>query len=197
MKFLPTIIGTSYDCTAKDPNRSPVFVFSKLVEEMCELSDVFHNIAESEPLNGEVADVIISAVDLLYVMEFNSVQIHGSFTKEEVIDSVIHRLTVAQGVSTDAVSPTLEDFWFSSGCYDPEKIFPRLTHLQGRVTRLLNQPHRCTDTLEDLLVKIIGATARVAMSVGDMSPRIKNGVRIKVEQAVEHKVLKWRGKFGL
>lgn len=192
MKFLPTIIGTSYDCTAKDPNRSQVFVFSKLVEEMCELSDVFHNIAESEPLNGEVADVIISAVDLLYVMEFNSVQTHGSMTKEEVIDSVIHRLTVAQGVSS-----SLEDFWFSSGCYDPEKIFPRLTHLQGRVTRLLNQPHRCTDTLDDLLVKIIGATARVAMSVGDMSPRIKNGVRIKVEQAVEHKVVKWRGKFGL
>lgn len=192
MKFLPTIIGTSYDCTAKDPNRSQVFVFSKLVEEMCELSDVFHNIAKSEPLNGEVADVIISAVDLLYVMEFNSVQTHGSMTKEEVIDSVIHRLTVAQGVSS-----SLEDFWFSSGCYDPEKIFPRLTHLQGRVTRLLNQPHRCTDTLEDLLVNIIGATATVAMSVGDMSPRIKNGVRIKVEQAVEHKVLKWRGKFGL
>ena len=192
MKFLPTIIGTSYDCTAKDPNRSQVFVFSKLVEEMCELSDVFHNIAESEPLNGEVADVIISAVDLLYVMEFNSVQTHGSMTKEEVIDSVIHRLTVAQGVSS-----SLEDFWFSSGCYDAEKIFPRLTHLQGRVTRLLNQPHRCTDTLDDLLVKIIGATARVAMSVGDMSPRIKNGVRIKVEQAVEHKVVKWRGKFGL
>lgn len=192
MKFLPTIIGTSYDCTAKDPNRSQVFVFSKLVEEMCELSDVFHNIAESEPLNGEVADVIISAVDLLYVMEFNSVQIHGSMNKEELIDSVIHRLTVAQGVSS-----SLEDFWFSSGCYDPEKIFPRLTHLQGRVTRILNQPHRCTDTLEDLLVKIIGATARVAMSVGDMSPRIKNGVRIKVEQAVEHKVVKWRGKFGL
>lgn len=192
MKFLPTIIGTSYDCTAKDPNRSQVFVFSKLVEEMCELSDVFHNIAKSEPLNGEVADVIISAVDLLYVMEFNSVQTHGSMTKEEVIDSVIHRLTVAQGVSS-----SLEDFWFSSGCYDPEKIFPRLTHLQGRVTRLLNQPHRCTDTLEDLLVNIISATATVAMSVGDMSPRIKNGVRIKVEHAVEHKVEKWRGKFGL
>lgn len=193
MKFLHTIIGTSYDCTAKNPERSQVFVFSKLVEEMCELSDVFHKIAASEPLNGEVADVIISAVDLLYVMDFNSVQIHGSMTKEEMIDSVIHRLASVKDVSSD----TLEDSWFSSGCYDPERVFPRLTHLQGRVTRLLNQPYRSSDNLENLLVSIIEATALIAMSVGDMSPKIKKGVRIKVEHAIEHKVEKWRGKFGL
>lgn len=192
MKFLPTIIGTSYDCTAKDPNRSQVFVFSKLVEETCELSDVFYGIAASEPLNGEVADVIISAIDLLYVTEYQHLQNHGSMTKEEIVDAMVFALASANNTS-DLSQHTLEDYWFCGGVHTIERSLYMITHYKGRITRLLNQPYRSEDNMVDLVNKVAKYTARLAC---DYNNNLKSTI-VKVEHAVEHKVEKWRGKFGL
>lgn len=194
MKFLKNIIGTSYDCTVKEPNRNEFFVYCKLVEETCELSDVYHGIAESEPLNGEIADVIISAVDLLYVMDFNSVQLHGSMTRDEIIDSVIHRLAVGQGV--EGLADHLENEWFHAEQIH-ERALPMIQHLKGRITRLLNQPYRSKDNLEFLISQLISYTANLAMGYGIQNKENSASIRIKVEHAIEHKVQKWRGKFGL
>ncbi|AJQ20972.1 hypothetical protein DET7_153 [Salmonella phage Det7] len=193
MKFLHTIVGTSYDCTAHSPDRSPVFVHSKLVEEVSELSDVFNGIAASEPLNGEVADVIISAVDLLYVMDYNATQIHGCMTKEEMIDSFINRMAMVNDISSEL----LEENWFRLVDRNPDKNLAMVVHYIGRVTRLLNQPQRSHDVLEQLINKIILFTARMACSEGSLHFNNVLNTRIKVEHAIEHKVEKWRGKFGL
>lgn len=193
MKFLHTIISTSYDCTHADPNRSPLFVHNKLTEEVCELSDVYHGIAGPEPLNGEVADVIISAVDLLYVMEFNSQQIHGCMTKEELIDAVIFRFSELERVDPKDV----ESNWFTVADLKPEMHLGMILHYLGRTTRLLNQPHRCNDDLGYLLSRINNFTAKMACAVGIINSCSQLGTRVKVEHTVEHKVEKWRTKFGL
>lgn len=194
MKFLPTVINTSFDCTTKDPNRSPVFVHSKLVEEVCELSDVLNGIAASEPLNGEVADVIISAVDLLYVVEFNSQQLYGCMTKSELVDSTTHILGSHQGVLED---DRLEEDWFRLRERTPQTHMAMINHYLGRITRLLNQPHRSDDELAMLVNHLIRFTARMACAVGMNNSQCVESTRIKVEHAIEHKVKKWRGKFGL
>lgn len=193
MKFLKTILSTSYDCTANSPDRSPVFVHSKLVEEVSELSDVFNGIAASEPLNGEVADVIISAVDLLYVMDYNAAQTHGCMTKDEMIDSVINRMAMVNDISSEL----LEEDWFRLVDRNPDKHLALVVHYLGRITRLLNQPQRSQDVLEQLINKIILFTARMACSEGSLHVVSVSDTRVKVEHAIEHKVEKWRTKFGL
>uniref|UniRef100_A0AAU8GI77 MazG-like pyrophosphatase n=1 Tax=Salmonella phage vB_STmST313_KE31 TaxID=3161181 RepID=A0AAU8GI77_9CAUD len=193
MKFLHTIIGTSYDCTAHSPDRSPVFVHSKLVEEVSELSDVFNGIAASEPLNGEVADVIISAVDLLYVMDYNATQIHGCMTKEEMIDSFINRMEMVNDISSEL----LEENWFRLVDRTPDKNLAMVVHYIGRVTRLLNQPQRSHDILERIIAQLISHVARMACGQGVLHSDSLMSTRVKVEHAVEHKVEKWRTKFGL
>ncbi|YP_009966770.1 MazG-like pyrophosphatase [Salmonella phage Se-J] len=193
MKFLHIIVGTSYDCTAHCPDRSPVFVHSKLVEELCELSDVYHGLAASEPLNGEIADVIISAIDLLYVVEFNPHHVNGCMNKEEMIDSVIFRL--AELGATE--SKDVESHWFHVGDLEPEKHLALATHYLGRTTRLLNQPYRSEDDLAYLVDRIITFTAKMACAVGIVNSVSQSDTRVKVEHAIEHKVEKWRTKFGL
>lgn len=193
MKFLQTILSTSYDCTANSPNRSPVFVHSKLTEEVCELSDVYRGIAASEPLNGEVADVIISAVDLLYVMEFNSQQVHGCMTKEELIDAVIFRLSELEMVEPKDV----ESNWFLVADLNPDMHLAMILHYLGRTTRLLNQPERCDDDLGYLVSRINNYAAKMACAVGIVNSCSQSDTRVKVEHAIEYKVGKWRTKFGL
>lgn len=193
MKFIHTIVGTSYDCTAHEPNRSPVFVLNKLGEEICELSDVFHGIASSEPLNGEVADVIISAIDLLYVMDFTDQQLHGCMTKEELIDSVQTRL----GLHSNCSPEYLEEDWFRLIDREPQKHLNLIHHYHGRIIRLCNQPYRSEDILERLVAQLIAQVARMACGEGALHSVNMLSTRIKVEHAVEHKVEKWRTKFGL
>ncbi len=193
MKFLHTVVGTSYDCTAHEPNRSPVFVLNKLGEEICELSDVFHGIASSEPLNGEVADVIISAIDLLYVMDFTDQQLHGCMTKEELIDSVQTRL----GLHSNCSPEYLEEDWFRLIDRDPQKHLNLILHYHGRIIRLCNQPYRSQDVLERLVANLITHVARMACGEGALHSVNMLSTRIKVEHAIEHKVEKWRTKFGL
>lgn len=193
MKFIHTIVGTSYDCTAHEPNRSPVFVLNKLGEEICELSDVFHDIASSEPLNGEVADVIISAIDLLYVMDFTDQQLHGCMTKEELIDSVQTRL----GMHSNCSPEYLEEDWFRLIDRDPQKHLNLIHHYHGRIIRLCNQPYRSEDVLERLVAQLITQVARMACGEGALHSNCTMATRIKVEQAFNHKVEKWRIKFGL
>lgn len=193
MKFLHTVIGTSYDCTAHTPDRSPVFVHSKLVEELCELSDVYHGLAASEPLNGEIADVIISAIDLLYVVEFNPHHVNGCMNKEEMIDSVIFRLAELGAME----SKDVESHWFHVGELKPEKHLALATHYLGRTTRLLNQPYRSEEDLAYLVDRIITFTAKMACAVGIVNSVSQSDTRVKVEHAIEHKVEKWRTKFGL
>lgn len=193
MNFLQTIFNTSYELSQRDPNRSPVFVFCKLVEETCELSDVFHGIAESEPLNGEVADVIISALDLLYVVDYHHIQQHGSMTKEEIFDSMVHALATSNHTPDIDDICTLENYWFSSGIETPSEYLARINHYKGRITRLLNQPDRSKDKLIDLINQVIHNTGKMACECA----RGDRHVCVKVEHAIEHKVNKWRGKFGL
>lgn len=193
MKFLHTIVGTSYDCTAHSPDRSPVFVLNKLGEEICELSDVFHGIASSEPLNGEVADAIISAIDLLYVMDFTDQQLHGCMTKEELIDSVITRLAMASDVSTEY----LEEDWFRLIDREPQKHLNLIHHFHGRIIRLCNQPYRSNDILERIIAQLISHVARMACGQGALHSDSLMSTRVKVEHAFNYKVEKWRTKFGL
>lgn len=194
MKFIHTIVGTSYDCTAHEPNRSPVFVLNKLGEEICELSDAFHGIGTaSEPLNGEVADVIISAIDLLYVMDFNDQQLHGCMTKEELVDSVQTRL----GLCGDCSPEYLEADWFRLVDREPQKHLNLIHHYHGRIIRLCNQPYRSQDILERLVANLIKHVARMACGEGALHSVNMLSTRIKVEHAIEHKVEKWRTKFGL
>lgn len=192
MKFIRHILQTSHELSRVDPGRSSVFVYCKLVEETCELSDVFYGIASSEPLNGEVADVIISALDLLYITDYNHIQLHGSMTKEEIIDSVIFALANANHTS-DLSRHTLEDYWFCGGIDPMDKQLAMINHFKGRITRLLNQPGRSSDTLVDLVNNIIYHTAKLACDYNNNL----NSTLVKVEHAIEHKVEKWRGKFGL
>lgn len=211
MKFLRNIVNTSYECTVVNPDRSPFFVFCKLVEEVCELSDVYHGIAASEPLNGEIADVIISAVDLLYVCDYKDAQIHGNMTKDEIIDSIITQMALAQSYS-DSHQYAFEDHIFSDtavGSDESERNLAMIHHMKGRITRLLNQPNRTDDNLNFLIGSLIKYTAQLALSYGCAHKYVSyegqtyyhcersNDVRIKVEHAFNHKVEKWRGKFGL
>lgn len=193
MKFLHTIIGTSYDCTAHCPDRSPVFVLNKLGEEICELSDVFHGIASSEPLNGEVADVIISAIDLLYVMELTDSQLHGCMTKEELVDSMKANLALVCLCSSE----NLEEDWFHLVDRKPDRHLSMIHHYHGRIIRLCNQPQRSRDILYGLVGQLVKYTARMACSEGANHSVNMMSTRIKVEHAIEHKVEKWRTKFGL
>lgn len=193
MKFLHNIIGTSYDCTAHCPDRSPVFVLNKLGEEICELSDVYHGIASSEPLNGEIADVIISAVDLLYVVEFNPHQINGCMNREEMIDAVIFRLSELVAVEPKDV----ESNWFHVADLTPDKHLAAIAHYLGRTIRRLNQPYRSEDDLANLVDRTINFTAKMACAVGIINSCSQSDTRVKVEHAIEHKVEKWRIKFGL
>ncbi|USL85961.1 hypothetical protein [Enterobacter phage fGh-Ecl02] len=193
MKFLHTIVDTSYDCTAHTPDRSPVFVLNKLGEEICELSDVFHGIASSEPLNGEVADVIISAIDLLYVMDYDDVQLRGSLNKAEMIDSVINHMATVNDISSNL----LEEDWFRLIDRDPQKHLNLIHHYHGRIIRLCNQPYRSQDRLDQLVNDLIKHVARMGCGEGAIRGSSLMATRIKVEHAIEHKVEKWRSKFGL
>lgn len=208
MKFLRNIVNTSYECTVVNPDRSPFFVYCKLVEEVCELSDVYHGIAASEPLNGEIADVIISAVDLLYVCDYKDAQIHGNMTKDEIIDSIITQMALAQGYS-DSRQYSLEDYRFCDTTTGSEKNLAMIHHMKGRITRLLNQPQRSVDNLNFLVSTLIRYTVQLALSYG-CAPQYgtdegrtyyhceePSSVKIKVEHAIDHKIEKWRGKFGL
>lgn len=192
MKFIRRIFETSHELSQFNPERSPVFVFCKLVEETCELSDVFYGIAASEPLNGEVADVIISALDLLYVTEYQHVQQYGSMTKDEIFDSIIYALAQANHTS-DLSEHTLEDYWFCGGVDPVDKQLAMINHFKGRITRLLNQPQRSNDRMVDLINSIIKHTSKFAC---DCNQNHASTI-VKVEHAIEHKVEKWRGKFGL
>ncbi|AGY47915.1 hypothetical protein Maynard_193 [Salmonella phage Maynard] len=192
MKFIRRILETSYELSQNEPDRPSVFVFCKLVEETCELSDVFYGIAASEPLNGEVADVIISALDLLYVCEYQHIQQHGSMTKEEIFDSVIYALAQANH-TTNLSEHTLEDYWFCGGVDPVDRQLARINHYKGRITRLLNQPQRSNDQIFDLINGVIRHTAKLAC---DCHCNLKSTIP-DVERAVEHKVEKWRTKFGL
>lgn len=193
MKFLHTIVDTSYDCTAHTPDRSPVFVLNKLGEEICELSDVFHGIASSEPLNGGVADVIISAIDLLYVMDYDDVQMRGSLNKAEMIDSVINHMATVNDISSNL----LEEDWFRLIDRDPQKHLNLIHHYHGRIIRLCNQPYRSQDRLDQLVNDLIKHVARMGCGEGVIRGSSLMATRIKVEHAIEHKVEKWRSKFGL
>ena len=197
MNFLRRVFDTSYELSQKDPTRSPVFVYCKLVEEISELSDVYHGIAASEPLNGEIADVIISALDLLYLTEYHDVQHNGSMTKDEIFDSMLFALSHTQRGECDNTHHTLEEDWFIWGVDKPIKNLAYITHYQGRVTRLLNQPQRSDDDMVYLINKIIHYTGRMAVSAGAENLVYPNETSIKVEQAFAFKVNKWRGKFGL
>lgn len=193
MNFLKTIISTSYDISAAKPDRTPVFVYCKLVEECTELSDVYHGIAASEPLNGEIADVIISAIDLLYIRDFHDAQLDGCMNKEEMIDAVINCLTEQEFIHQG----TLEEYWFQSADLKPQSHLNVIFHCLGRITRLLNQPDRSDDKLITLLVRLIKMTGAMACAVGLMNGTCVGGTRMLVESTVETKVEKWRGKFGL
>ncbi|HIC5345356.1 TPA: hypothetical protein ACW5GA_001620 [Salmonella enterica] len=193
MKFLHTIVDTSYDCTAHTPDRSPVFVLNKLGEEICELSDVFHGIVSSEPLNGEVADVIISAIDLLYVMDYDDVQMRGSLNKAEMIDSVINHMATVNDISSNL----LEEDWFRLIDRDPQKHLNLIHHYHGRIIRLCNQPYRSQDRLDHLVNDLIKHVARMGCGEGAIRGSSLMATRIKVEHAIEHKVEKWRTEFGL
>lgn len=193
MKFLHTIVDTSYDCTTHTPDRSPVFVLNKLGEEICELSDVFHGIVSSEPLNGEVADVIISAIDLLYVMDYDDVQMRGSLNKAEMIDSVINHMATVNDISSNL----LEEDWFRLIDRDPQKHLNLIHHYHGRIIRLCNQPYRSQDRLDQLVNDLIKHVARMGCGEGAIRGSSLMTTRIKVEHAIEHKVEKWRSKFGL
>lgn len=190
MKFLEIILNTSYDCTKHSPDRSPVFVFSKLVEEVCELSDVYHGIAQSEPLNGEVADVIISAVDLLYVVKFQDSQVYGCLGRDEIFDSVRYALTQPMG------GTHVEGRWFAFGV-SPETALSYISHHLGRITRLLNQPERSKDDLAEQITRLISYVGALACYVGIINRDIVGNTQVKVEQAIAHKTEKWRSKFGL
>ncbi|WQZ19160.1 MazG-like pyrophosphatase [Escherichia phage 241] len=192
MKFIRRILETSYELSQKEPNRPSVFVFCKLVEETCELSDVLYEISASEPLNGEVADVIISALDLLYVCEYQHIQQYGSMNKDEIFDSIVFSLSRANGTS-DLTQHTLEDYWFCGGVDSLDEQLAMINHYKGRITRLLNQPQRTDDNLADLVNGVIRHTAKLAC---DHNHNLKSTI-VKVEHAIEHKVQKWRGKFGL
>lgn len=192
MNFIRHVLETSYELSQITPDRSQVFVYCKLVEETCELSDVLYNIAASEPLNGEVADVIISALDLLYTTDYQHIQQYGSMTREELIDSIIFALAQANHTS-DLSQHTLEDYWFCGGVDPVDKQLAMINHYKGRITRLLNQPQRSKDNMVDLINQIIKHTAKLACDCG----QTQNDTIVKVEHAIEHKVQKWRGKFGL
>ncbi|QIO02492.1 viral tegument-like protein [Salmonella phage allotria] len=194
MKFIHTIIDTSYDCTAREPNRSPVFVLNKLGEEICELSDVFHGIGmPSEPLNGEVADVFISAIDLLYIMDFNDQQLHGCMTKEELADSVQTCLALCSDCSPEY----LEEDWFRLIDRDPQNHLNLIHHYHGRIIRLCNQPYRSQDVLVRLVANLITHVARMACGEGAIRGCSLMATRIKVDHTFNHKIEKWRTKFGL
>ncbi|AFU64503.1 MazG-like pyrophosphatase [Shigella phage MK-13] len=192
MNFIRRVLETSYELSQITPNRPSFFVYCKLVEETCELSDVLYGIAGSEPLNGEVADVIISALDLLYVCDYQHTQQHGSMTKDEIFDSLIFSLSQANRTS-DLTQHTLEDYWFCGGVDSLDKQMAMINHYKGRITRLLNQPQRTDDNLVELVNGVIKHTAKLAC---DHNNNLKSTI-VKVEHAIEHKVEKWRTKFGL
>ena len=192
MNFIRRIFDTSYELSQNNPDRPSVFVYCKLVEETCELSDVFHGIAASEPLDGEVADVIISVLDLLYVTGYQDSQNNGAMTKEEIFDSMQFALAQANR-TTDLSRHTLEDYWFCGGVDSVERSLAMINHYKGRITRLLNQPLRSNDTMVELTNNVIKYTARLAC---DCNQKHVSTIA-KVEHAIEHKVEKWRSKFGL
>ena len=197
MKFLKTIFDTSYELSANHPERPSVFVYCKLVEETCELSDVFYSIESSEPLNGEIADVIISALDLLYVCEYQHLQHLVSMTREEIFDTMKFNLRKAAGMGEDD-GDLLEDFWFVDTINEFPYHLSMITHYKGRITRLLNQPGRTDDNMNDLIQKLLAHTGRAACAYSRKEMlSFAHETRIKAEHAIEHKVTKWRGKFGL
>lgn len=192
MNFLKTVFDTSYELSQKNPDRSSLFVYCKLIEETYELSDVFYGIAASEPLSGEVADVIISALDLLYITEFQHLQHHGSMSKEEIFDTMVFALSQANHTS-DLSRHTLEDYWFCGGVESAERYLAIVGHYNGRITRLLNQPARSTDTMVELVNSVIRYTAKVSCG---HNQNLKSTIP-DVEKAFGLKVAKWRSKFGL
>jgi NTP pyrophosphatase (non-canonical NTP hydrolase) len=86
----PSIVDVILETSLNVPGRSVRHVYKKLCEEVGEVGDALLAIAEheepDEPLEGEIADVIICAVDLLFVSKFYEREWHHS--PEEVADIV-------------------------------------------------------------------------------------------------------------
>lgn len=191
MNFIRKVFDTSYELVQREPNRPSVFVYCKLVEETCELSDVFYNVAASEPLSGEVADVIISALDLLYLTDFKHLQQTGSMDKNEIFDSMMCALNLANPAHNPGLR-NIESRWFNPGIDGAERNLVMINHYKGRLTRVLNQPHRTEDTAIDMINKIIFYTARLACDFGRY-----NWYLVEVEKAFDLKIAKWRVKAGI
>ena len=63
------IITDTLIVSAKVPDRTQHYVLGKCTEELGEIASIINkpDKVHSEPLEGEVSDIIISAIDLLYV----------------------------------------------------------------------------------------------------------------------------------
>lgn len=86
----PSIVDVILETSLNVPGRSVRHVYRKLCEEVGEVGDALLAIAEheepDEPLEGEIADLIICAVDLLFVSKFYNREWH--YSPEEVADIV-------------------------------------------------------------------------------------------------------------
>lgn len=194
MNFLTNILNTSYDCSVQSPERQVSFVYCKLVEECCELSDVYHGIAMSEPLSGEVVDVVISALDLMFVTGPYG-EAMANMTREEVLDSFISKL--AFEIFVEADGDTITNEWVRYVDWKPEKYLSLMFHHLSNITRLLNQPDRCKLSMEKLVVDICTSAIRVLTASYYHQNMEINMLRAELNDVFDLKIGKWRNKFGL
>jgi hypothetical protein len=142
-----------------------------------------------------VVDRIITDLAVLDVTNqgLTLVELAPGVTKEELIDSVITRLAMQSNCSPEY----LEEDWFRLIDRDPQKHLNMIHHFHGRIIRLCNQPYRSQDILERLVAQLISQVARMACGEGAIQGCSLMATRIKVEHTFNHKVKKWRTKFGL
>lgn len=113
---VPSIVDVILETSLSVPRRPVRQVYKKLVEEVGEVGDALLAIADGvdpdEPVEGEIADVIICAVDLLFV--HLQKQAGGCLTDEQVADEVKNLLEDRVKAKTEKWSRIVSGEWV---CY--------------------------------------------------------------------------------
>ena len=193
-----SILEVSSMMDKKYPDRSWDWVFKKVVEEVGELNDVVWGFCDDEALEGEVADVIISLVDLYFL--------HQGFThmgeESVVIDAANNDFTEMAG-NQMTYSTTVPDLVLTAaaenGLYfkyaDPKHTIAMLVRNQGLLACALNQPERSEEQPLYYITRMITQAVAVLTEGGFYNCNVD--FKQILLNAIETKRAKWMKKAGL
>lgn len=190
MLIFEKILEVSLLASAREPERNSEFVLMKVAEELGEIATAAY-FSQEEPLEGEVADFIITLVDLLFITH------DSSGTDKERIDSLISIIT--QSMTIPVLVGNMDPIrWLIDRnvmTYQSADRFPSVVQAHGMMNKSLNQPWRCPRPP----VFYIGLCIRTvvefvsAFKVGQEPGELYH----VLSKQVDKKLAKWKSKADL